>query len=69
MLTTNLRLAAAPGNLFVSAAETGLPKDSVINISQIVTADKLFLTERVGKLSEQTMNRVDEGLRLVLALR
>ena len=68
VMTTNLRLAAAPGNVLVAADETGLPKDSVINVSQIVTADKRFLTDRAGKLSNRTMSIVEEGLRLVLAL-
>ncbi|MFN8496800.1 MAG: type II toxin-antitoxin system PemK/MazF family toxin [Anaerolineae bacterium] len=68
VMTTNLRLAAAPGNLLVTADESGLPRDSVINVSQIVTIDKTFLTDRVGKLSYQTMSLVEEGLRLALAL-
>lgn len=68
VLTTNLRLAAAPGNLLVTADQTGLPRDSVINVSQIITADKAFLTDRVGKLSERLMLAVEEGLRLVLGL-
>ena len=69
VMTTNLRLAAAPGNLFVTADETGLPRDSVINVSQIITVDKGVLTNRVGELSDRIMKVVDEGLRLVLALR
>lgn len=68
VLTTNLRLAAAPGNLLVTADETGLPRDSVINVSQIITADKAFLAERAGKVSDQIMGVVGEGLKLVLAL-
>src|SRR5271167_3997245 len=50
-LTSNLRWAAAPGNVSLSARLTGLPKDSVANASQIVTLDRQLLTERVGKLS------------------
>lgn len=68
VLTTNLRLAAAPGNLKVTAAETGLPQDSVINVSQLVTADRAFLAERVGQVSGRVMSEVDDGLRTVLAL-
>lgn len=45
-LTTNLRLAEAPGNLLLTAEDTGLPRDSVVNVSQIVTLDKTFLTEK-----------------------
>jgi mRNA interferase MazF len=68
ILTTNLRLAQAPGNVLVTAIETGLPRDSVINVSQVITIDKSFLTEQAGQVSEVIMLRVEEGLRLVLAL-
>ena len=68
VLTSNLRLADAPGNVFVSKLESGLPRDSVINISQIVTIDRSTLTERVGKLSGRFRERIDNGLRLVLEL-
>lgn len=69
VLTTNLRLAEAPGNVLVTADETGLPRDSVINLSQIITVDKTFLTERAGQIGERTMRLVDDGIRTVLALR
>jgi mRNA interferase MazF len=68
VLTTNLRLAAAPGNVFVTAVETNLPKDSVVNVSQVITVDKRFLTERVGQVSDRIMLQVDDGLRMVLSL-
>ncbi|MEO1133073.1 MAG: type II toxin-antitoxin system PemK/MazF family toxin [Cyanobacteria bacterium J06639_1] len=68
ILTSNLRLAQAPGNLLVPAKDSGLPKDSVANVSKIVTADRSFLTERVSRLSDRLMQRVDDGLRLVLSL-
>lgn len=68
VLTTNLRLAASPGNVMVTAAETGLPRGSVINVSQVVTADRVFLTERVGQVTGQVMSEVEDGLRTVLAL-
>jgi mRNA interferase MazF len=68
VFTTNLRLAEAPGNILVTANETGLPQDSVINVSQVVTVDKSFLIEQVGQVSDRVMLLVDEGLRLVLAL-
>lgn len=68
VLTTNLRLAAAPGNVPVTARDTGLPRDSVVNVSQIVTLDKTFLTERVGGLSDGVMLLVDDGIRTVLDL-
>ena len=68
VLTTNLRLAAAPGNVKLSRAKSKLAKESVVNVSQILTLDKSFLTERAGKLDGRTMELVDDGLRLVLAL-
>jgi mRNA interferase MazF len=68
VITSNLRLAAAPGNVFLRASESGLPKDSVINVSQIVTLDKLMLDERVGPISAQALEQVEAGIRLVLEL-
>jgi mRNA interferase MazF len=50
-LTTNLKLAAARGNLLCGRRETGLPKDSVVNVSQVLTIDKSLLVERAGHLS------------------
>jgi mRNA interferase MazF len=68
VLTTNLRLAPAPGNVLITAGDTRLPRDSVVNVSQIVTLDKAFLTERVGLLSGGVMLLVDDGIRTVLDL-
>ena len=68
VLTTNLNLADAPGNVLVTADETGLPKNSVVNVSQVVTADKQFFSEYVGKLAPDAMLRVAAGLRLAMAL-
>lgn len=68
VLTTNLRLADAPGNILVTTDETGLPENSVINVSQVITVDKSFLTEQVSQVSDRTILLVDEGLRLVLGL-
>ncbi len=68
VLTTNLRLAAAPGNVPVRTEDTKLPKDSVVNVSQIITVDKTFLTERVGQVSDRIMLLVEDGIRTVLAL-
>jgi mRNA interferase MazF len=67
-ITSNLRLVEAPGNVLLPAAESGLPRDSVINVSQVVTLDRGVLGDRVGQLDTPTMRRVDAGLRLVLAL-
>ena len=68
ILTTNLRLANAPGNVLLRSRQTGLPKDSVANVSQVATVDRRFLTECVGRLSASLLERVDEGLRLALDL-
>ena len=68
ILTTNLNLANAPGNVVVSADETGLSQDSVVNVSQLVTVDKAFMTEYVGTLDEDAMQKVAAGLRLIMVL-
>lgn len=68
VLTSNLRLADAPGNVRLAARETGLPKDSVANVSQVVTIDRDHLAEQVGRLAERQVRRVDDRLRLVLGL-
>ena len=67
-LSSNLRIAAAPGNVLVSTSESGLSRDSVINVSQLLTLDKLLLTEYIGQLSMPTLLTVEFGLRLVLNL-
>ncbi len=68
VLTSNLRLAEAPGNVMIPANDSGLPKDSVANISQIITMDQAFLTEKFGRLPPRIMKAVDDGIRLVLSL-
>lgn len=67
ILTSNIELANAPGNVLLSRETTGLPRDSVANVSQIFTIDKAFLTERIGSLPVM-QEEVDEGLRTVLYL-
>lgn len=67
-ITSNLSLAEAPGNLRIGKSESGLSKPSVINVSQVLTVDRSYLTERVRVLPQQIMSRVDNGLRLVLGL-
>jgi mRNA interferase MazF len=65
-LTSNLRWASAPGNVSLSARLTGLPKDSVANVSQIVTLDKDLLTERVGKLPRAKLKLLFAGIDVAL---
>jgi len=68
LLISNLRLAEAPGNVLITAADSGLPKDSVANVSQVITLDKGFLSKRSGMLPSRAMKVLDDGLRLVLSL-
>jgi mRNA interferase MazF len=68
IITSNTKLAAAPGNVFLPQASSGLSKDSVVNVSQIFTVDKTFLVERIGSLPNYLQEEVDEGLRTVLYL-
>ena len=66
VITSNLALADAPGNIRIGKAESGLSKPSVVNVSQVLTIDRALLTDRVRPLSAEVMQRVDNGLRLVL---
>ena len=65
-LTSNLRWAEAPGNVMLSAKATGLPKDSVVNTSQLITLDRALLTEEVGKLSKRQLDLILAGIDIVL---
>ena len=68
VLTSNARLLDAPGNVLLPVAATGLPKESVANVTQVVTLDEDYLTERAGRVPPKLMAHVDAGLRLVLDL-
>jgi mRNA interferase MazF len=65
-LTSNLKWALAPGNISLSARLSGLPKDSVANVSQVISLDKSLLTERVGKLPRAKLELLFSGIDLVL---
>lgn len=67
-ITTNLDLGDAPGNVLLPARISGLPRDSVVNVSQLLTLDREFLTEHAGTLPARWQRSVDEGLRTVLHL-
>ena len=67
-ITTNLELADAPGNVLLPARSSGLRRDSVVNVSQLLTLDRGFLTELAGTLPPRLERSVDEGLRTVLQL-
>jgi mRNA interferase MazF len=68
VLTTNMRLLDAPGNVLLPAKATGLPKDSVANVSQVITVDRGFLLELAGRVRGQLLRDVERGLRSVLGL-
>ena len=68
VITSNIRLAEAPGNVLLSRKASGLPKQSVANVSQLITMDKAFLKEKVKRLGKREFSEVEEGLRLVLSL-
>lgn len=64
-LTSNTRLAAMPGNVLLSAGHTGLSKDSVANVTQIIAIDRSLLTERIGRISRRHLELLWEGLDLL----
>ena len=68
VLATNMRLLDAPGNVLVPGAVVGLPKDSVANVTQLVTLDRDYLLERAGQAPKRLLTRIAAGLRLVLDL-
>lgn len=68
VITSNLHLADAPGNVRIPARGTGLAKPSIVNVSQVITVDKSFLTERIGRLNPRMLAEVDDGLRLALSI-
>ena len=68
VITSNTELAKSPGNVLLRIGTSRLSKASVVNVSQIITVDKNILTEKIGRLSENYQEEVDEGLRIVLYL-
>jgi mRNA interferase MazF len=68
VITSNLRLAAAPGNVMLRKRDSRLTRDSVVNVSQLVTLSKDFLVDRVGRIPPIRIREVEDGLRLVLSL-
>ena len=67
-ITTNLRMAEAPGNVRLTRRQSKLPKKSAVNVSHVLTVDRAFLSEKVGRLPAAQLAEVESGLRLVLAL-
>lgn len=68
VITSNTRLAKMPGNVFVPQGAGGLPKDSVVNVTQLFTLDKRILSPALGMLPQHLMDAVDTGLRRVMGL-
>jgi mRNA interferase MazF len=68
VITKNLALAKAPGNVMMTARVTGLDVDSVVNVSQILTLDRSFLTEYVSSVPSTKMTKIGDGVRLVLGM-
>ncbi len=68
VITSNLRLADAPGNVLLSKKESGLPKKSVVNVSQLITVNKSFFTDKIGSIGTLRLKEVEAGVRLVLSL-
>ena len=68
VIISNTKLAQAPGNVLLPSKVTGLSKDSVANVSQVITVDKSFLSERVGKIPSHLLGQVEDGIRLVMGL-
>ena len=67
-ITSNQRLAAAPGNVALPLGTAGLAMPSVVNVSQVLTVDRALLGQRIGRLGRERLVEVDRGLRLVLSL-
>jgi mRNA interferase MazF len=68
VVSTNLRLADMPGNVELTPSQSGLPRRSVVNVTQIVTANRTDLIEMVGRVSIRKLEQIEKGLRTVLSL-
>jgi len=68
VISSNLRLAGAPGNFILKRRDSRLDRDSIVNVSQLITLDKSYLTEKVSGLKPEFQAALDEGLRLVLSV-
>jgi mRNA interferase MazF len=67
-ITSSLRLGEAPGNVALPLGAGGLPKSSVVNVSQVATIDKASLIEEIGRLTDEQLESVERGLRMALTL-
>ena len=67
-LTTNMNLVGSPGNVLIHSKDSGLARDSVANVSQVITVDKTYLARRLARLREPLLAEVEEGLRMIMDL-
>lgn len=67
-LTSEVRYAEMPGNVLLTQDQSGLGRDSIVNVTQVTTMDRSWLESRVGKLRKSVMSQIDYGLRLVLGI-
>lgn len=67
-ITSNMRLSAAPGNVRLTRRQSRLAKESVVNVSQVLTIDRTFISKRVSRIPAARLTEVEAGLRLTLAL-
>ncbi len=68
VITSNMRLADAPGNVILTRRQSGLSRDSVVNVSQLLTLDRAYVGERIGNVPAKQLTEIEHGLRLVLSL-
>lgn len=68
VITSNMYLASAPGNILLPKKNSKLSKKSVVNVSQLITVDKSFLTDKVHTLPSKLMAQIDDGIRLILKI-
>lgn len=68
-LTSNLKWAKSPGNILLKKGEGNLPKDSVVNVTQVETIDKSFLVEKIGSLPASKVKQIIEGIKLLIEMR
>ena len=69
VITSNIKLVEAPGNILLTSKSTGLSKDSVLNISQIITIDKSILIEKIGDLSNKQLSKLNDSLKIVFDIK
>ena len=68
VITGNIKLSSSPGNVFLAEGVAGLKKDSIVNVTQLLTLDRIFLTEFMGNIPPRLLAAVDAGLRLAMSL-